>query len=155
MARRANYFDSHTIAMEIFNYITNYVFNMFQTKILCILERLEISGIILNSITKLSYMHHSLKHIVSKIFLILHVYQCLSHEYSYTIKKKCSNLDSFFQNRSLSCHLRIKPNFYIIGASLSEPHIDGTAGRFHILWYVWYDRHPRAAVGRTKYVGLP
>ena len=34
-----------------------------------------------------------------------------------------------------------------------EPHIDGTAGRFHIL--LWYDRHPCAAVGRTKYVGLP
>ena len=43
----------------------------------------------------------------------------------------------------------------IIGASLSEPHIDGTAGRFHILTLLWYDRHPRAAVGRTKYVGLP
>ena len=39
----------------------------------------------------------------------------------------------------------------VIGESLSEPHI-GTAGRFHILWY---DRHPRAAVGRTKYAGLP
>ena len=61
---------------------------MFQTKILCILEHLEISGIILNSIAKLLYMHHSLKHIVSKIFLILHVYQCLSNECSYTIKKK-------------------------------------------------------------------
>ena len=47
----------------------------------------------------------------------------------------------------------------IIGASLSEPHIDGTAGRFHILslllLLLWYDCHPRAAVGRTKYVGLP
>ena len=41
----------------------------------------------------------------------------------------------------------------IIGASLSEPHIDGTAGRFHIL--LWYDRHPCATVGRTKYVGPP
>ena len=39
----------------------------------------------------------------------------------------------------------------IVGASVSEPHIDGTAGRFHILWY---DCHPRATVGRTKYVGL-
>ena len=42
----------------------------------------------------------------------------------------------------------------VFGASLSESHIDSTAGRFHILW-LWYDRHPRAAVGRTKYVGLP
>ena len=41
----------------------------------------------------------------------------------------------------------------LIGASLSEPHIDGTAGRFHIL--LWYDHYPHAAVGRTKYVGLP
>ena len=39
----------------------------------------------------------------------------------------------------------------IVGASLSEPHIDGTARRFHTLWY---DRHPHTAVGRTKYVGL-
>ena len=43
-----------------------------------------------------------------------------------------------------------------IGASLSEPHIDGTAGRFHILWLLllWYDCHPRATVGRRKYVGI-
>ena len=35
----------------------------------------------------------------------------------------------------------------LIGASLSEPHIDRTSGRFP--WW-WYDRRPRAALGRTK-----
>ena len=36
----------------------------------------------------------------------------------------------------------------IIGASLSEPHIDRTSGRFP--YTLWYDSHPRAALGRTK-----
>ena len=40
----------------------------------------------------------------------------------------------------------------LIGVSLREPNTDGTAGRFHILWY---DHHPRTVVGRTKYVELP
>ena len=45
----------------------------------------------------------------------------------------------------------------LIGASLSEPHIDRTSGRFSIYYdhisllsSLWYDRHPRAALGRTK-----
>ena len=42
----------------------------------------------------------------------------------------------------------------VIGASLSEPHIDRTSGRFSIYYdYIsslWYDRHPRAALGHTK-----
>ena len=37
-------------------------------------------------------------------------------------------------------------NLYIIGASLSEPHIDEKNGRnLHIYIYIWYIRHPRAA----------
>ena len=37
----------------------------------------------------------------------------------------------------------------IIGASLSEPHIDGTTARLNIcIYYIWYDCHPRATLGR-------
>ena len=37
-------------------------------------------------------------------------------------------------------------NLPIIGASVSEPHIDSTAGTFHILWY---DRHQITTVIRA------
>ena len=42
-----------------------------------------------------------------------------------------------------------------IGASLSEPHILQLGDFIYLCIEVWYDRHPRAALGRTKYVGLP
>ena len=32
----------------------------------------------------------------------------------------------------------------LIGASLSEPHINGTSMRA-VFIFLWYDRHPRAA----------
>ena len=46
-------------------------------------------------------------------------------------------------------HLNFTACKAIIGASLSKPHIDGTTARFHIcIYYIWYDRHQRTALGR-------
>ena len=49
-----------------------------------------------------------------------------------------------------SRHDHVAHKLYIIGASLSEPHIDETFMRelfiyiyIYICMYVWYDRHPR------------
>ena len=53
---RANYFDSHTIAMEILITLQIMCLTCFKLKSCVYLEHLEILGIILNSISKQSYM---------------------------------------------------------------------------------------------------
>ena len=57
---------------------------------------------------------------------------------------------SYLTAMAKGCPL-VKINLPIIGASVSEPHIDGTAGTFHTMVRPSsdYDRHPRAAVGHT------
>ena len=71
--------------------------------------------------------------------------------------RKCANTLGTKSDSGLTIYLC--KTLLVIGASLSEPNIDGTAGRFHILLFslllLWYNCHPHAAVGRTKYVGLP